>query len=243
MPRSKEQAIKRDGIVNIEALIAKVTRLNKEKKHQEAIKALMTALEGESHDSLLRPLLLQSFDMFLEEQIRSGEQEIRQNQENTGAYIRVANSLELLDNSVRAMEILVHGISINPENSELWMQIGKLEHKAGRDPEALDVFKEVIRGNPRNSDAYNNAAFILVKAKDSSEQDLKEAEAFALKARKLDPKNPEYIDTLAEVNFRSGHKEAAQDLIKEAIKLAPDRGFFKDQLKRFSQAPDAAAAQ
>ncbi|HXW60406.1 MAG TPA: hypothetical protein VEK06_02600 [Myxococcota bacterium] len=235
MPRSKEPKLKKDGIVNIDLLVKKVTRLNKEKKHEQAIKMLMTALEGEDSDSLLRPLLLQSFDMFLGEQIETGEKEIRNHPKNTDAYIRVANSLELLDNKDRAMEILVHGVSINPDNAAVWMQIGKLEHKAGREMEALDVFKEVIRQNPKNADAFNNAAFVLAKSNKSTEKDLKEAEDFAKNARKLDPKNPEYLDTYAELLFRSGNSKMAQSLIKEAIKLAPDREFFKHQLKRFSE--------
>lgn len=235
MPRSTEPKVTKSDVVNVDALIQKVSRLNQQKKHQDAIRLLMVALEEEQKDSMLRPLLMQSFDMFLEEQIRLGEQELRINSKDSGAYLRVATSLELLDNDSRAMEILVRGISVVPDAPDLWMEIGKLELKAGRHREAFDVFKEVSKNNPKNSDAFNNAAFVLVKASDSNEKELKEAENLALKARKLDPNNPEYIDTLAEVHFRGGKPDMAQSLMKEAIKLAPDRDFYKNQLKRFSE--------
>src|SRR5690606_24123853 len=125
----------------------------------------------------------------------------------------------------RAMEILINGVSINPSATAIWMKIGKLEYKAKRDFEALDIFKEVTRLDPKSSDAYNNVAFILTKNEKSTIKDLELAELYVQKARKLDPKNPEYLDTLAELHFRKGEPFEAQNLIKEAIKLAPERDF------------------
>lgn len=234
MPHYQEVDVNKDRIIDVDVLIGKVSKLNQQRMHKEAIKMLMSALEQEKNDSMLRTLLLQSFDMFLEEQIRIGEQEIHENPKNSEPYLRVANSLELLQNNLKAMEVLVNGISLNPDSMDLWMGIALLEHKAGRDFEALDVLREVIRQNPKNSEAFNNAAFILARTKGCSKKDLIEAMAYAISARKLEPKNPAYIDTLAEVHFRDGNKEMATNLIKEAIKLAPDKEFYKVRLKHFN---------
>lgn len=240
MPKPGSHEIKeKDGIVNVDALIKKVNLLNKKKKHQESLELLLTALDGQPEDSLLRPLLLQTFDMFLESEVRVGEQDIKRNKKNIGAYLRVASALELLDNNSRALEILTNGVCLNPAASDLWMKVAKLELKAQRPFEALDVFREVIRQDPKNGSAYNNAAFILVKSAQPRKNDLLEAEKYASIARKLEPKNPEYLDTLAEIEFSQGNPLQAQSLIKEAIKLAPTKDFFKVQLKRFS-ARDAA---
>ncbi len=233
--QSHQVAHEKNGLIDIEALMHKVLLLNQQKKHQEAVDLLMAAMEKNQEDSLLRTLLVQTFEMFLDDEIRFGQQDIQENKNNIGAYLRVAGALELMGDNFRAMETLINGVSLNPNASALWMKVGKLEHKAKRDLEALDIFKEVIRLDPKSSDAYNNVAFILAQSTNCNAEDLKLAETYAEKARKLDPKNPEYLDTLAEVNFRQGDSIQAQTLIKEAIKLAPERNSFKDQLRRFSQ--------
>lgn len=225
---------KKNGVIDIESLIQKILKLNQQNKHQEAMNLLMIAIEKNQEDPLLRTLLVQTFDMFLEDEIRFGEQDIEKNRKNANAYLRVASALELKGEDFRAMETLINGISLNPQAAPLWMKIAKLEHKAKRDFEAIDVFKEVIRLDPKASDAYNNAAFIMTQNAATNSKDLSVAEKYAKTAIKLDPKNPEYIDTLAEVHFRKGEINQAQRLIKEAIKLNPEQDFYKNQLKRFS---------
>lgn len=232
---SKSQAVQvKDGIVNLEVLMQKVLKLNKEKKHQEAMDLLMAAMEKNQDDALLRALLVQTFELFLDDEIHFGQQEIQENKHNINAYVRVAGAIELLGDNFRAMEVLINGVSLNPNAPELWMKIGKLEHKSERDDEALDIFKEVIRLDPKSSDAYNNAAFVLTQNEKCGASDLQLAEGYAQMARKLDPKNPDYIDTLAEVHFRKGNPSLAQSLIREAIKLAPERDFYKNQLRKFT---------
>jgi Flp pilus assembly protein TadD len=221
--------------IQIQALIKKVKGLNGQKKHQESIELLSSALESQQ-DPNIRSLLLQTFDLFLEEQIRQGEQEIHFDRKDIRAYLRVAGSLELMDRKDKAMELLVDGICENPDAAELWMEIAKLELKAGRDMEAFDVFREIAKNDAKNARASNNAAYILARHQKSTEYDLREAEKLAEKARKLEPKNPEYIDTLAEVFFRTGEIQKARKLIKEAIRLAPEKHIFRSQLKRFSEA-------
>jgi tetratricopeptide (TPR) repeat protein len=236
MPRQVRHTLQEDkGVINVDALIKEINTLNKQNKSQQSLELLLLALDQQHEDSLLRPLLLQTFDLFLDDEIRKAEQEISQSNKNIGAYLRAASALELLGSRYRALEILINGICVNPQAAELWMKIGKLEHKSGRDWGALDVFKEVIRLDPKNSDAYNNAAFVVTKNEEARPEDLKTALTYALNARKLHPNNPEYIDTLAEIEFRQGHSLQAQNLIKQAIKLAPDRDFYKSQLKRFGQ--------
>jgi tetratricopeptide (TPR) repeat protein len=235
MPHKNPRAIQeKNGIIDIDALIKQVSVLNDQKKHQQSLELLLAALEQQREDSLLKPLLLQTFDMFLENEVRSGEQEIKIDRKNIDAYVRMASALELLDNSSKALEILTNGVSINPDAPALWMKIGKLEHKLERPFEALDVFKEVIRLDSDNSDAYNNAAFVLAKSQKIRSKDLDDAILFAKNAHMLSPDNAEYLDTMAEVEFRQGNSAQAQSLIKQAIKLSPHKDFFKIQLKRFS---------
>lgn len=224
--------------VNIEALMKSVMDLNKQKKHQKAIDLLLAVTDQQKDDALLRALLVQTFDLFLEDEIKLGQKAIQKNPVDQAGYYRVSGALELMGDNARAMEILLGGLQFHRQSSDMWMKIARLELKAHRDMEALDVFKEVIRLDHKNGDAYNNAAYILTQQKNGSEKDLKEAEHLATMARKLNPKNPEYLDTLAEVHFKQGRRDQAQTLMEEAVRLAPDNDIFKNQLKKYKNSTD-----
>lgn len=229
----KLKALKSDETVNIESLMKSVLELNQKKQHQKAIDLLLSTADRQGEDSVLKTLLVQTFDLFLENEIKQGQKDIIANPNNMASYIRVSGALELVGDKFRAMEILLNGLRHNPNSSDLWMKIGRLELKGNREHEALDVFREVTRLDGKNSDAFNNAAYILVQTENASLGDLKEAEKLATSARKLDPKNPEYLDTLAEVHFKQGNTKMAQSLIEEALKLAPEQDDLKNQLRRF----------
>lgn len=222
-----------DAAVELEVLMKRVLDLNRHQEHQKAMELLLSAVDKEPQDSMVRALLVQTFDLFLEEEVRQGQKDILKNRRDIKAYNRVASALELLGDIPRAMEILLTGIGYSPQAPDLWMKIARLELKSHRDMEALDVFKEVIRLDKKNSDAYNNAAYILARSQKSDFSDLNEAENLALMARKLDPKNAQYLDTLAEVNFRQGDQKMALNLIEQAIQLAPEQDSLKNQLVRF----------
>lgn len=231
----------KESATNIDALMKHVMKLNEKKQHEKAIEALLSALDNQKDDPIMRTLLLQTFDLFLEEEIKVGQMAIEKNPLDKSAYARVSGAFELLGDHVRAMEVLLNGIYHDLKSPDLWMKIARLELKADRDREALDVFREVIRLDKKNSDAYNNAAHILASSTSSTMRELKEAEALANKARKLAPKNPDYLDTLAEVQYKQGNRKAAQSLMEEAIKLAPERDSFKVQLKRFRDEANVVA--
>jgi len=222
------------SIVDIDAVIKRVITLNQQNEHQKAIELLLTTVNKQKEDTILRTLLVETFDLFLEDEIKVGQVAIKKNPKIVSNYYRVAGALELLSDNFHAMEVLLTALQYHPDVPELWMKIARLELAADRNLEALDVFKEVIRLDQRNSDAYNNAAYILAKADRANDRDLNEAEELAKSACKLDPKNPEYIDTLAEVSFRKGNVENAKVLIEEAIRLAPKNDAFQNQLRRFS---------
>lgn len=220
--------------IDMEALIKRVARLNEKKEHQKAIDLLLEVAHQQNEDPVVKALLTQTFDLFLEEEIKFSQLAIKNNPSNANNYHRLAGALELMGDDFRAQEILLNGLRQKNKAAILWMKVAKLELKAGRLMEAFDVFKEVIRLDSKNSDAFNNAAFILAKAETSTKDDLKEAEVLAKTALKLNPVNPEYLDTLAEVNIRKGDLKAAKVYIEHAIKLQPKNENYKNQLKRIS---------
>lgn len=108
--------------------------------------------------------------------------------------------------------------------------------KAGRKKEADELFATAFRlqeklttVDPKSADAHNNVAWLCAVAR----RKLDEALAHAQKAVDLEPQNPAYRDTLAEVRFQRGERDQAIEIIKKAIELAPEVAYFKQQLKRF----------
>jgi uncharacterized Ntn-hydrolase superfamily protein len=62
---------------------------------------------------------------------------------------------------------------------------------------------------------------------------LEQARLAAERAVALEPKNTEILDTLAEVHYRSGNAAKAIEVETEALSLAPNDPYLKDQITRF----------
>ena len=81
----------------------------------------------------------------------------------------------------------------------------------------------------------NDAAWLIATGRAPTRKALVDARELALRAvdatERLDPN---LLDTLAEVEFRNGHADAAVDAIDEAIRLAPEEPYFREQKRRFT---------
>jgi len=111
----------------------------------------------------------------------------------------------------------------------------KLEER-DRKKEADEIFSKVFdflqkmcADHPRNASCHNNLAWMSVVCR----RQMEEALAHSQKAVELDPKNPAFLDTLAEIRFQRKEIKEAVELMKKCIQLAPKAGYFRKQLKRF----------
>ena len=220
-------------------VLPKVFELNSEGKHKEALDLLILAIKQSPHESFFKTLLSSTFSMFLEEEIKTNQDMINNNKENISSYIKIAEAFELLDNNSQGLEALVRAIAIDDKNTDVWMNIAKLELKSNRPNEAIDVFKEVIKIDKTNADAYNNIAYLLLKNEKANQKDLLKAVEYSKKAYSLNPSQPEYLDTIAEAYYRSGEYKQAKKFIKKAIALSPENYAFKEQLKKIILKDDA----
>jgi membrane associated rhomboid family serine protease len=95
-----------------------------------------------------------------------------------------------------------------------------------------------VKGSP--AVILNDAAWLIATADAPSRQALAHALVLAERAayatRGLDPN---ILDTLAEAQWRSGDERAALETIEEAIALAPDEPYFREQRRRFTGERDA----
>lgn len=222
-------------LIDIEQLVKHVMSLNRSHQPEKAINHLLAAVDQHGENSLLRAVLVQTFDAFLENEIRQGQVELQKDPANISAMTRISGALELVGDPFRSMEVLLNGLRFKTDSADLWMKIARLELKAHRDREALEVFREVVRLDSKNSDALNNVAFLLLTDKKCDAEDLQEAAELATKARRINPHNAEYLDTLAQIRFKQGDAKKAISLINEAINLAPDNDSFKTRRQLFKE--------
>jgi thiol-disulfide isomerase/thioredoxin len=116
-------------------------------------------------------------------------------------------------------------------------RIAHYNKKAGRPAAAADNYRELIELDPADPKPLNAFAWFCAKAG----HDLDEATEKALLAVKLSKGDPGIIDTLAEVYYARGMYDEAIATINEAI-AKDDDAYFRDQLKKFEEARDAASA-
>ncbi|MGN6724577.1 MAG: hypothetical protein ACTHLZ_01540 [Tepidisphaeraceae bacterium] len=108
------------------------------------------------------------------------------------------------------------------------------------EPDAVDAFfdrvyqqqKSQLDASPQNPIKLNDLAWLCGR----SNRKLAEANAYAQRALELKPNEPAYLDTYAEIRFRSGAISEAIALETKAAALDPKEPFMREQLARFRQA-------
>jgi Flp pilus assembly protein TadD len=117
--------------------------------------------------------------------------------------------------------------------------VSRLE-KAGRKDQADDVFRrvyqvyaETVAAFPQCALVHNNLAWTAARCG----RRLDEALEHAQRAVELAPDTASYLDTLAEVCFRRGDRDAAVGHSRRAVQLRPDDETLQAQLNRFQHDP------
>ena len=124
---------------------------------------------------------------------------------------------------------------------------------ANPDLAAAQRAERLLADGAANAMVLNNYAWTLAVSKQPSQGQLEAALALARRAvRETKHRDPNLLDTLAEVYFQSGRADDAVATIDEAIDLVPDESYFREQRRRFTgeraaddrpEPPDASAPQ
>ena len=93
---------------------------------------------------------------------------------------------------------------------------------------SLALYTDMVKTYPKSAFARNQIAWVSACCR----RDLEQASTHARKALELDPDNPAYLDTYAEVLFQLGKQAEAIATQKKVIALVPERKYFVRQLKR-----------
>jgi tetratricopeptide (TPR) repeat protein len=90
-----------------------------------------------------------------------------------------------------------------------------------------------IERYPQSDNTRNTAGWIASRAN----RRLDEAEAHQREALTLNPDQPAYLDTLAEIHFAKGDRKQALSESKRAINFEPDDEILREQYFRFLDGP------
>ena len=107
-------------------------------------------------------------------------------------------------------------LALAPEQTDVWLERGRVRLAAGRYGPAADDFREVLRRAPRHFQARLELAHCLL-----SEAKMAEAEAELLACRNVQPSRPEPWLGLAACALERGDLDEAQKLTKQAVTLDP----------------------
>lgn len=130
-------------------------------------------------------------------------------------------------------------LTILPGNTDVAIgmvpELDKLGKKAEADAlfrQVWDVYAKLIVDYPDSAWARNSAAWLAAGCRRELDAALKHAE----KAVDLDRNSNAYQETLAEVRFRRGERDAAVAIARKLVAAEPRNHHFRRQLERFSTA-------
>lgn len=135
-----------------------------------------------------------------------------------------------------AEEVILEKIELDPGNP-LWHQFhGDLLVSRKQYGEAIAAFEQSLQLSPDNPETLNNLAWLLLTVDQKTLLDPALALELAQKAVKIQARS-HILDTLAEAYWRNGMTEMAIVTAKKALAAtASNRGYYQEQLKKFSRA-------
>ncbi len=152
------------------------------------------------------------------------------------AHFRLAQlyqQLKLFDKARSALETV---LGIEPGIAEAHALLGNVLYEQQAYGDAAEAYRRAIALNPRDHGSYNNLAWLYA----IQGIRLKEAQRLSLRSLQQAPDSPTYLDTFAEILYRTAQYERAIEVIRHAISLAPEdpalRDHLQDQLDKFMAA-------
>lgn len=133
-----------------------------------------------------------------------------------------------------AGKILSRQLELNPDNSDLYVQVGDFYYDDRQYEKATVAYENVLKIDPVNVHALNNLAWLLATCPDKAFRNA--PRALDLARRAVDLQKEAYIlDTYAEALYLNNYKSQALAAAKQALKISTKRKqYYKDQVARFS---------
>ena len=120
----------------------------------------------------------------------------------------------------------------DPGNADLRYILGNIYYQQGIMTEAMKAYRECVELDSTNAGAMNNLAWLY------SQMEIKLDEALALSRRSLeiDPDNPNYLDTLAEIYLLKKEYYRALTYLRKAIEQnPPNLEYYTNRLEKIKR--------
>ena len=105
----------------------------------------------------------------------------------------------------------------NPDNAELQYILGNIHFQQGNLYDAIHSFRVCLALDSLNASAMNNLAWTYVQLGTN----LEEALALSKNSLEIEPDNPNYLDTVAEIYYLKKEYYRALTYIRKAVDLGP----------------------
>jgi tetratricopeptide (TPR) repeat protein len=138
--------------------------------------------------------------------------------EASGLYTLLAQLESASGDTKGAVEQYKSAVKANPSDVTSQLQLGMAYDALGDFANARKQYETVVKMNPRVALAWNNLAYVLAERFNEIEP----AVTAALKARELQPSDPDTADTLGWIHFRKGEYPQALNLLREAAGGRPN---------------------
>lgn len=222
-PKTPEQAIQ----------IA--TQLNKNQDYQASLEILSKANDKAPNDRRIQDLFRQTFILYVQKEAAEGTALIQKDPKSDEGYAKLAKAYEMIDDHFKAKQVLLSGVMEIPQSSYLWLMMGICELSQAHEYDALAIFRHVLEFDAKNGFANNNIAYVLSRTDNPKILNLPKALQHARLALQDQPNNPNFLDTLAGIQFQMGHAQEAVQLIHQAIALDPQDPGLRAALVKFQK--------
>lgn len=150
---------------------------------------------------------------------------------------------ELLANSAQAEhqrladELLRRAVARDPQPAAYHI-LARLAYDRQDVDGAIALYRKLVELSPRDALALNNLAWMLTMLRD----DARSGVVLAEKAVELNPSNPEFHDTLAQILLKTGESGRARRELETVLRLAPpESDQHKKAARQLEQLRDGAA--
>jgi Flp pilus assembly protein TadD len=133
----------------------------------------------------------------------------------------IGQARKLRDNGTVEESVAVYRgwVAAHPDDEEAGLELADLLHRAGRDPDARATLAAVIARFPKSASAQMVLGRIELDARNADEASKAFAKALALDARRVDA-----MKELSLLYHSRGRVVEASDLLRKALKYAPEDG-------------------
>ena len=143
------------------------------------------------------------------------------------------HQLELFEKARAALEAV---LDIEPGIAEAHALLGNVLYQQEKYEDAAEAYRRAIALNPEDHGSCNNLAWLYA----IQGIRLKEAQRLSWRSLQQAPDSPTYLDTFAEILYRTAQYERAIEVIRHAISLRPEdpalRNHLQNQLEKFMAA-------